>query len=342
MAGVATTMAPPTYGSFSEALEDLVVMAQRTLQVCLGSAPVHSVSDPGPLRSIRLWSLYDAVPLMVLIVLLFLLVQAFEFLGQAVGYMCRLHESKQARFKESFSELLYSSMSIFVALRVAGIKTSWLWPSGWNEVMHDGRNQLAAGLLPYTVPAEIKFYYMMELGWYSSSLPKVFVSRRKKDVFEMLAHHVVTSLLLGLSLATGYLRIGMVVLLLHNAFDPFLHLAKCTKYLEVPLVPDVAFALCAATFFVSRLILYPQAIYAAWSGVCTGVETCPGGVWDKTPVEFSLLGLLAALLPIHCLWFNMILKVLRKALLKSSVQGDVREDTDSDEDDSDSRKRKDE
>ncbi len=34
-----------------------------------------------------------------------------------------------------------------------------------------------------------------------------------------------------------------------------------------------------------------------------------GGIWDKTPVEFSLIALLAMLLPIHCLWFYMILRV---------------------------------
>ena len=32
--------------------------------------------------------------------------------------------------------------------------------------MHDGRVQRAAGLAPYTAPAEIKFWYMVEAGWY--------------------------------------------------------------------------------------------------------------------------------------------------------------------------------
>ena len=36
-----------------------------------------------------------------------------------------------------------------------------------------------------------------------------------------------------------------------------------------------------------------------------------GGEWDKTPVEFGLIGLLAALYPIHVVWFYMILKVPR-------------------------------
>ena len=58
-----------------------------------------------------------------------------------------------------------------------------------------------------------------------------------------------------------------------------------------------------------------------------GNKTCPGGVWDKTPVEFSLIGLLVALLPIHVFWFIMIVKVLVTALSSKGVQGDVRSDS---------------
>jgi hypothetical protein len=34
------------------------------------------------------------------------------------------------------------------------------------QVMYDGRVQRAEGLAPYTAPAEMKFWYMVEAGWY--------------------------------------------------------------------------------------------------------------------------------------------------------------------------------
>jgi len=36
--------------------------------------------------------------------------------------------------------------------------------------------------------------------------------------------------------------------------------------------------------------------------VCNGSRTCPGGVWDKDPVENALIVLLVALLPVHVFW----------------------------------------
>ena len=54
----------------------------------------------------------------------------------------------------------------------------------------------------------------------------------RKDFWVMSAHHCVTMGLLSLSWLTGYVRIGIVVLVIHNAFDPFLHAAKCTHYLK--------------------------------------------------------------------------------------------------------------
>lgn len=205
--------------------------------------------------------------------------------------------------------------------------------------MHDGRVNMVKGqkqglgVGEYFVPAELQFFYSLELGWYVQSFIRMLIEGGRKDFLEMATHHIVTGMLICLSWSTGYIRIGIVVMLLHDAFDPFLHLAKCTHYLKCPVVPDVAFAICVITFAVSRLYLYPQAIWQAWSGVCVGNATCPGGVWDKTPIEFLLMALLFALLPIHCLWFVMLLKVLKKALLSSGVQGDVRSDSDDDEED---------
>jgi len=131
----------------------------------------------------------------------------------------------------------------------------------------------------------------------------------------------------------GNVRIGIVVYLLHNAFDPFLHLAKCCHYLKIPIIPDVSFASCAVIFAVSRLYYYPIAIWHAWTGVCPQTyKVCEGGIGGRSLSETSLIGLLSALVPIHLLWFYMILRVIKKSLLSSGVQGDVRSDSEDEED----------
>jgi hypothetical protein len=258
----------------------------------------------------------------MLAVLLFL-----QFMGDFIGGLAGLKRSMKTKFAHTFSELCYYVMSN-ICLFCLCWNASWYWPSGWHEVMFDGRVQKVPELKPYTAPADLKLFYMIETSYYVSSFVLLLMRPKKKDFIEMAFHHIVTASLLLLSYTTGYLRIGTVVMYLHNIFDPFMLFAKCAHYAKIPILPDVSFALCTVAFAVSRLYYYPIAIYHAWSGVCVANATCPGGLWDKTPIEFALIGLLMALLPIHMFWFTMILKVLFKALASSGVQGDVRSDSD--------------
>jgi len=242
---------------------------------------------------------------------------------------------KTKSFRDAFVELFYYTCSLSAITKVAW-NADWFWPGGWQGVMFDGRVQQIPDLQPYTIPADFKFLYAMETSYYLASFVLLLIQRlrreTRKDFVEMAAHHVITAALLSLSFATGYMRIGLVVMFLHNCFDPFLHLAKLAKYLRLPLLPDVSFVICAVTFALSRLYYYPSAILQAWLGVCVGNKSCPGGVWDKTPVEMTLIALLMALIPIHCLWFYMILMVLKKAIASLGVQGDVRSDSEEEED----------
>lgn len=244
--------------------------------------------------------------------------------------------SKTARLQQSFTEAAYYLLSLYVMYRLFRHQ-SWFWPSGWEQLMYDGRVQHpSVGLDPYTAPAAMKAFYMMETGWYVQGLVRLLLAKKKKDFTEMLVHHLVTLGLLSLSYGNGYMRVGVVVVGLHNAMDPLLHIAKCFNYVELKPWPDVFFGCCMITFAVSRLYYYPQVIYRAWAGVfpgdtCNGVNGC---VWDKTPVEFTQIGLLAALMPIHFYWFYLMTEVLKKA-----IKGEI-DDVRSDDDEDDSAKTK--
>lgn len=314
-------------GSVQEALADLAGMAARTAAVFVGFEPAHSAARPAPLRNILLVSAYDAVP----IVTMAMAVASVGILLDRVGLWVAItlmdkkaRKCKLQRFAESFSELVYYSFGLCLILRVTGPDADWFWPSGWGQgqLMNDGRNQRIASLPPYTVPAEHKFYLLMELGWYLQAMMKVCLCEKKKDFWAMLAHHFITSSLILGTFVTGYVRGGIVVLGLHNCFDPFLHLAKCANYVGFPIIPDISFAVCAVAFAVSRLFYYPKALYSVWLGVRSG----EGGA---LPSEYGFVALLSTLLPLHIFWFYLILLVLRKALLSAGVKGDVREDTDS-------------
>ncbi|XP_064184738.1 ceramide synthase 2-like isoform X2 [Anguilla rostrata] len=63
------------------------------------------------------------------------------------------------------------------------------------------------------------WYYMMELGFYWSLLLCVSVDIKRKDFREQIVHHVATISLLGFSYCSNYVRIGTLVMLVHDSSD---------------------------------------------------------------------------------------------------------------------------
>ncbi|GHP08141.1 hypothetical protein PPROV_000688300 [Pycnococcus provasolii] len=168
---------------------------------------------------------------------------------------------------------------------------------------------------------EFKLVYVVALAWYSAGLIQHMMDPKKKDFWEMALHHIVTILLLGMSYMEGHMRVGAIVMVLHDASDPFLALAKLTNYCKqarqrgslsrgvFDALANVFFVGFALTFAYTRLYLYPQVIYSAhYRG--------PGHFFSRNhnAVENSLVYLLTSLLPIHCFWFVLILGVVKKAL----------------------------
>ncbi|CAG0889411.1 unnamed protein product [Darwinula stevensoni] len=74
----------------------------------------------------------------------------------------------------------------------------------------------------HAVTLEVRRYYMLEIGFYLSlSLTLVFDVKRK-DFLAQMTHHVVTIVLLMGSWIVGAIRIGTLVLIVHDCADVFL------------------------------------------------------------------------------------------------------------------------
>jgi len=259
----------------------------------------------------------------------FVLDHVLQLVGVWASQACGLKPKTGNKFAGVMAQSVYYTFTSLCALGVCW-RADWFWPRGWARIMADGRVQQVPGATPYTAPAELKFLYCLQCAYYVVHLSLMLVSPRKKDHVQMALHHVVTLLLLVLSFRTGYLRVGTVVMFLHDVFDPFMLLAKCAHYCGRRRAANVLFACCVCAFAVPRLCLYPALIAQAWLGVCPGSPSCPGGVWDKTGVEFLLLALLCALLPIHVFWMRLLVIVLLKACKAQALQGDARSDSDDD------------
>jgi hypothetical protein len=90
------------------------------------------------------------------------------------------------------------------------------------QAMNNGR--------PITM--SLKLFYLAQLGvWIYMAFSHRFIELRHKDYHVMFTHHVVTHALVLGSYMSGYLRIGVFVLLIHDVSDVPLDLLKMTNYM---------------------------------------------------------------------------------------------------------------
>jgi len=182
-------------------------------------------------------------------------------------------------------------------------------------------------------PTIFKTYYLMELSFYLHCVFARLFERRQKDFYEMTLHHIVTFTLVAVSYFFRYQRVGLVILILHNASDIFLYCGKCFHYIvqRVPpktslaknldLFTNFLFLLFTITFFVTRLIFFP--FYVVRSTIFELPVIIPSrGYYIVVSQVF-----LCVLVGLHIFWFGLITRMLLR-VVQNKEFADIRSDTD--------------
>ncbi len=100
-------------------------------------------------------------------------------------------------------------------------------------------------------------YYVVELAFYVTLFFSQFIDVKRKDFWQMFAHHVFTITLLIFSYTINNTRIGSLVLVVHDIVDIWLELAKIGVYIKCEPLSNVCFAGFALLWFVTRLVIFP-------------------------------------------------------------------------------------
>ncbi|KAI8900255.1 TLC domain-containing protein [Globomyces pollinis-pini] len=168
----------------------------------------------------------------------------------------------------------------------------------------------------------MRFYYTIELAGYMYSIvlmpfePKQYA----KDVIAMLIHHTSTILLLGFSYYYSCHRIGIVIAALHDISDPFMELAKLVLYAGYHKMADVFFAIFALSFIITRNFVFPYyivmsiPIHAVYAGVPVPTKN----------LNYAFQAFLWTLEVLHLYWGFLILKMVKRAIVASGVEDDIR------------------
>lgn len=82
------------------------------------------------------------------------------------------------------------------------------------------------------------FYYVISLGFYISLLVSQFFDVKRKDFWQMFAHHLVTISLMIFSIICNFTRIGCLILVIHDSADYWLEFAKVSLYAKKKIICD--------------------------------------------------------------------------------------------------------
>jgi len=231
----------------------------------------------------------------------------------------RIHRS-MLRFAEQGWSFIYYAVSFVFGLYVhRNLPTRMLQPMDlWLNYPH----------IPLAGP--VKFYYLSQTAFYLHQVLILNAEARRKDHVQMMAHHVITIVLIGASYAYNFNRIGCLIMMLMDCSDIFLPLAKMWRYIGLYTLCDATFTIFLVSWFITRHVLFIIAIKCVW---VDALQLIPEP-W--APEKGSYLGptahkmfcvLLVSLQIIQIIWFGMICRIAYRV-----VSGHGASDDRSDED----------
>ncbi|KAF8761352.1 longevity-assurance protein [Rhizoctonia solani] len=215
----------------------------------------------------------------------------------------KLRERKVVRFAEQGWSLAYYAvfwafgMGIYINLPCFLLQTKHFW------VNYPVR----------FLPGPIKFYYLCQLACWVHQLIVLNIEERRKDHFQMLAHHIITIALITGSYISHFTRIGIAVLVIMDFCDIILPLAKMLLYLELPSVlPDTVFGLFVVSWLVTRQGAFTLVVWSAFTEsnkyVAMDFRPMDGRFWSKY-TYYGFCTFLLALLALLWAWFWMICRL---------------------------------
>ncbi|XP_069111914.1 ceramide synthase 2-like [Argopecten irradians] len=216
---------------------------------------------------------------------------------------------RMKKFRECSWHFLFYLSSFFVGLYVL-----WDKPYFW-----DAKYCWISNVRQH-VPNDIYWYYTIEMAFYWNLVFTLVTDHKRKDFKELVVHHVVTMNLIYFSFAANQVRIGVLVLLVHDAVDFWLDGAKMANYVKKSSLTDTLFGIFFVVWIITRLYLYPFRV--VWSATFTSLEHVP--IW---PAYWFLNILLWVLQVLHLIWSYLIFRILATKFTGDKKLKDLSSDT---------------
>uniref|UniRef100_A0A6A7FUM3 Ceramide synthase 6-like n=1 Tax=Hirondellea gigas TaxID=1518452 RepID=A0A6A7FUM3_9CRUS len=191
---------------------------------------------------------------------------------------------------------------------------------------------------PYSrLDSDVWWYYMISLGFYWSMTITHFIETKRKDFYQMFFHHLVTIALMVFSFTCNFVRMGSLILIIHDIADVPLQMSKMLIYLKWKRSCDAVFAFFSVLWIITRCGVYPFWIVKNTLFYATNFV-------PMHPVYYIFNLLLSFLSVLHYYWTYFILRIIVNTAIKGEIEddrsssdvntyGDDDDDDDADDDD---------
>ncbi|TFA98004.1 Sphingosine N-acyltransferase lac1 [Trichoderma ghanense] len=254
----------------------------------------------------------------------FLMQELLIPLGRRHGIKSR---GKQQRFAEQMYTAIYFSLMGPAGVYVMSRSPVWYFhtPGMYEAFPHRSHE------------ACFKFYYLFQAAYWAQQgiVMLLGFEKPRKDYKELVAHHVVTLALIGLSYRFHFTHMGIAVYITHDVSDVFLALSKSLHYIDSPLVVPVyvcnILVWCYLRHYINLRILYSVLTEFRTVGPYElDWETQQYKCWISNAITFVLLASLQAL---NLFWLYCLLRSMYKFLVYRIKKDDRSESSGDDEED---------
>lgn len=243
-----------------------------------------------------------------------------------------LGKTKVQRFMEQGYTIMYFTCSASYGIWVMSHTRMWYFNTTEFYADYPHKYHLA----------NFKVYYLCQFAYWLQQFIVLALQLEKprKDFPELVVHHIVTLLLIGLSYKFHFTYIGLAVFITMDSSDVWLALSKNLNYIDSVATAPVFVAFIGVWFY-TRIYL---SIIILWSVVTEFRSVGPWHLdWEIEHYkcwisQYVCFGLLAAILLLNIYWSFLILRIAYRFLVKAGLKDDRSDDEEDDADSSDSSK----
>ncbi|KAM6465584.1 ceramide synthase 4-like [Liasis olivaceus] len=232
-------------------------------------------------------------------------------------FRCRLNQDRPSltkKFCEASWRATYYVISFCTGLAVLYDKP-WFWDL----------RQCWVGYPQQPLQPGLCGYYLTQFSFYCSLVVMLPFQVKRMDFREQIVHHAASLFLISFSYCANYIRIGSVVIILHDIPDSLLHATKMFNYLKWQKTCDTLFIMFSVVFLFTHLVIFPFKIL---------YNTCYYFTELFQPFfgYYFFNALLIILQLLDPFWLSFIIRMIYRFLIHGKMEKDVWSDSEGSED----------